>query len=132
MNAQGTSIYDYPDNDNPTEINSDGTKFWRNSDGKRHREGDKPAIIYSNGSISYYKEGKCHRDGDKPAVIHSDGTLYYYKNGKFIRKETNPFIILMNKYKNTPEGQKKDNMSVILDMMVELGVETDGIPIHTS
>ena len=60
---------------------------------KRHRDGDKPAVIwyYEYGSISgegYYKNGKIHREGDKPAAIgySTDGSSisseYYYKNGK--------------------------------------------------
>ena len=34
-----------------------------------HRDGDKPAIIYNDGSKKYYKEGLLHRDGDKPQLF---------------------------------------------------------------
>lgn len=50
-----------------------------------HREGDKPAVIYPDGTEEYYKNGLLHRDGDKPAVIKSDGTEEYYENGQLYR-----------------------------------------------
>ena len=30
----------------------------------------------------WYQNGKSHRDGDKPAVIYGDGKEYYYRNGE--------------------------------------------------
>jgi len=93
INPQVDSIYSHPDNQSPTEINSEGTKFWRNSAGQRHREGDKPAVIYPDGSAFYYKEGKIHRDGDKPAVIYPDGSAFYYKEGKIHRDGDKPAVI---------------------------------------
>jgi hypothetical protein len=56
-----------------------------NSEGKLHRDGDKPAVIFSDGSRWWYKEGKLHRD--KPACIDRNGSKYWYKDGKLIKKE---------------------------------------------
>jgi len=113
MSPQVVSIYNHPDNQDFTEINSNGIKIWINSagqyhregdkpafihpdgtveywkEGKRHRKGDKPAIIYPGGTVSYWKEGKCHRDGDKPAYINYNGTIEYYKEGKLHREGDN-------------------------------------------
>ena len=62
--------------------------FYKNH--RLHRDRDKPAVIYSNGTRRYYKNGELHRDEDKPAVIYPNGRKRYYKNGKFIRKEEPP------------------------------------------
>jgi len=88
--------HNHPNNDNPTEIDSYGNKIWRNSAGQIHREGDKPAVIYSNGTVEYYKEDKLHREGDKPAVIYSNGTAEYYKEGKLYRDGDKPAVICSN------------------------------------
>ena len=74
------------DGDKPAVIYSDGTKFYYKN-GKKHRDGDKPAALDLNGYEAYYKNGERHRDGDKPAVIYSNGTKYYYKNGVQYTKE---------------------------------------------
>ena len=54
-------------------------------DGEIHRDGDKPAMVYTNGSKHWYKHGKLHRDGDKPAIVHDKDfpeDNEYWKNGK--------------------------------------------------
>ena len=53
---------------------------WRKN-GSLHRNGDKPALIYRNGSLEWWKNGQFHRDGDKPAEICADGELLWWKNG---------------------------------------------------
>jgi len=58
-----------------------GNKTWRNKESQIHRDNDKPAIIYADGTQHWYKEGKHHRDNDKPAIIYSDGSQYWYKEG---------------------------------------------------
>ena len=58
-----------------------GTEKWRNKDGKLHREGDKPAVIWANGTQVFWKNGKLHRDGDKPARIWASGIQEFFKNG---------------------------------------------------
>jgi hypothetical protein len=57
--------------------------YWK---GELHREGDKPAEIYANGSKMWYWKGLRHREEDKPAVIWKDGRKVYYKNGERIDK----------------------------------------------
>ncbi|HMC00637.1 MAG TPA: hypothetical protein VKN14_06335 [Flavobacteriaceae bacterium] len=53
-----------------------------------HRENDKPAIEYSNGTKYWYKNGKIHRENDKPAIEWSNGSKFWYnKNGRFIKRE---------------------------------------------
>ena len=42
-------------------IDDFGTKNWRLSDGKRHRE-DGPAVEYSNGRKYWYLNGKLYRE----------------------------------------------------------------------
>jgi hypothetical protein len=49
-----------------------GTRCWHR-DGKLHRGGDLPAVIWSNGVQFWFKNGEHYRDGDLPAVIWSDG-----------------------------------------------------------
>ena len=68
--------------------------FYKNDE--FHRDGDKPAIIYLNGTQKYYKNGKSHRDGDKPAVIYPNGTKHYYKNGRLHRDRNKPAVIYSN------------------------------------
>ncbi len=58
-----------------------GNKIWLNKDGKHHRDNDKPAVMWVDGTAFWYKNGKLHRDNDKPAVIHTDGTKWWYKDG---------------------------------------------------
>ena len=62
--------------------------FWRCV---LHSVNDEPAIIYANGSKYWCKNGKPHRDGDKPAVIWANGgSKYWYKNGKLYRDGDKP------------------------------------------
>jgi hypothetical protein len=62
-------------------INQDGDQYWYRN-GKRHRDGDQPAMICSNGSQHWYRNGKRHRDGDLPAVTYTDGKQQWYQNGE--------------------------------------------------
>jgi hypothetical protein len=59
-------------------------------DNKSHRDNDKPAIEYANGSKEWYQHGKLHRDNDQPAVERSDGSKYWYQNGKLHRDNDKP------------------------------------------
>ena len=58
-----------------------GDKEWY-KEGKLHRDGDLPAVIWADGDKEWYKEGKWHRDGDLPAVIQADGRQYWFKDGR--------------------------------------------------
>jgi hypothetical protein len=75
-----------------TEKKASGSLEWYKN-GLRHRDGDKPAIIYSECSLRWYKNGKCHRDGDKPARIWENGTLKWVKNGQLHRDDDKPAAI---------------------------------------
>jgi antitoxin component YwqK of YwqJK toxin-antitoxin module len=63
---------------------SDRTE-WRNSAGQLHRE-DGPAIEYSNGTKSWYRNDRPHREGS-PAVEYADGTKSWYRNGELHRED---------------------------------------------
>jgi len=63
---------------NNPEINKYGDKFWRNKEGKLHRE-DGPAVEFAHGSKLWYLNDKCHRD-DGPAVERTNGHKEYWIN----------------------------------------------------
>lgn len=78
----------------PTEITPEGTKVWKNKEGKIHRDFDLPAIIDKNGKKAWYQNGNPHRDGDRPAVIAANGIeKAWYKNGDLHRDDDKPAII---------------------------------------
>lgn len=66
-------------------VHSSGTREWLDEDGKRHREGDQPAIIYADGSQMWYSHGKLHRSNGLPAVIMANGRQEWWNNGEQIR-----------------------------------------------
>lgn len=55
--------------------------------GKKHRLNG-PAEIRRDGYEAWFFEGKKHRDGGKPAVSYPDGNKEYWEHGKLIKKET--------------------------------------------
>lgn len=61
-------------------------------EGKLHREGDKPAIIYKNGTQEWYIKGLLHRENDKPAIIRNNGFEEWYLNGARHRSFGKPAI----------------------------------------
>lgn len=67
--------------DTPTEINGNGTKMWRNKEGKLHRDNDLPAVVINSGGgrLLWFQNGKLHRDNG-PAAIYEGGEEWY-KNG---------------------------------------------------
>ena len=81
-------------------IDTDGTISYYNEEGQLHRDGDKPAIIYSDGTKVYYVKGKLHRDGDEPAIIQHDGRKEWYQDGKLHREGNKPALIW-------PDGTKE-------------------------
>lgn len=50
---------------------------YRNEAGELHRDGDEPALIYTNGTKCYYKNGKLDRGNDLPAIESRTGTLQW-------------------------------------------------------
>jgi len=78
-------------------INEYGTKIYKNSKGKIHKE-DGPAIEFSDRDKAWYKEGKCHRD-DGPAYEFSDGDKeWFILHKKLEEKEFNSWIIRILKF----------------------------------
>ena len=61
--------------------------------GKRHREGDLPAIEYLGGRKEWYQNGQLHREGDLPAIENYDGTKEWWKNGKQHREGDLPVVV---------------------------------------
>ena len=51
-------------------------------EGRLHRENDKPAVIWDNGTKYWFYNGRLHRENDKPAVITSKGKKEYWFHGK--------------------------------------------------
>jgi len=60
-------------------VHDDGTKYWYDVDGLRHRL-DGPAMEYADGSKCWYYKDKLHRL-DGPAVEHPSGTKRWYVDG---------------------------------------------------
>jgi hypothetical protein len=61
-------------------IDINGTERWHNKDGALHREDDKPAVIYTDGTQYWYKNGHPHRENG-PAIMCANGDQYWYVNG---------------------------------------------------
>jgi hypothetical protein len=68
-----------------------GNMFWYQN-GKKHRNNDKPSIIYTNGTMIWYKYGILHRNNDKPAIVLGNGDRYWYQNGVRHRDGNKPAI----------------------------------------
>lgn len=83
------------DNDKPAIIYKDGSKGWYQN-GLLHRDGDKPAIEYVNGDKHWYQNDKPHREGDKPAIESPSGSKQWYQNGKLHRDGDKPAYIECN------------------------------------
>jgi hypothetical protein len=85
------------ENDKPAIIYSDGTQQWWYK-GERHRDNDLPAIIRPDGTQIWYMNGLVHRENDLPAVIYPNGSQEWYINGKLHRENDKPAIIYLNGY----------------------------------
>jgi len=68
-------------------VHVNGSRSWRQQDGKLHRDGDRPAFIGANGSKEWYQHGKRHREGNQPAQIGANGTRVWYLHGVEVRRE---------------------------------------------
>jgi hypothetical protein len=67
-------------NDLPADVNINMSQWYQH--GKMHRDGDKPAIICTDGAVYYYKNNHLHRDNDQPAVIQANGMREWWYKGK--------------------------------------------------
>lgn len=65
-------------------VSVNGDRFWT-KDGKYHRDGDLPAIVYADGTKQWYVNGKRHRDGNLPAVECSTGDKEWWVHGRLHR-----------------------------------------------
>ena len=88
-------------------VNSRGDVFWYQN-GKRHRNDDKPAIVFSDGTRHWYRNDKLHRDNDKPAVVCDNGDMFWYRDGKFMREDNKPAVIYYKTVKHHFENHKKN------------------------
>ena len=79
------------DYDKPAIIWIDGSKWWYQN-GNIHRDDDKPAVEYANGTKAWYQNGNKHRDNDKPAIEYANGTKEWYQNGKIHRDNDKPSV----------------------------------------
>ncbi len=76
-----------------TTINWEGDKrYYKN--GRLHRING-PAVEMIDGDREWYKNGGYHREGDYPAMEYTDGYKAWYKNNKLYRKN-GPAIIFAN------------------------------------
>lgn len=73
-----------------------GTHRWFTANGMFHREGDKPAIVYKNGTRMWLARDKMHRNDDKPAIIWADGSHEWFTYSKSHRGNDKPAVIDSN------------------------------------
>ena len=66
-------------------MNQNGSLVWRNKDGRIHRDYDRPAFIWADGTRFWYQNDQIHRDNDMPAIIRNDGQKFWYEHGDFIK-----------------------------------------------
>lgn len=64
-------------------IDSAGTKWWHNAQGRAHRVGG-PAVEHRNGTKKWFQKGSLHRRG-APAVMLANGCEKWFINGKYHR-----------------------------------------------
>ena len=70
-----------------------GAQVWRNIAGKLHRDGDKPAVVYSNGTQEWWVNGQRHRDNGLPAIVRADGHQEWWVNDLRHREGGLPAVI---------------------------------------
>jgi hypothetical protein len=63
------------------QANGENISMWWQRD-KLHRDGDKPAIEYGDGTKIWCYLGKLHRDNGQPAKIYANGDSEYWINGE--------------------------------------------------
>jgi hypothetical protein len=66
-------------------IDNDGTKRWYDLNVDPHRN-DGPAVIYTNGTKSWWQHGKLHR-GDGPAIEYANGDKWWFLHGNHHRDD---------------------------------------------
>jgi hypothetical protein len=87
-------------------LDKHGTQKWFDAEGKLHRDGDLPAIVYqrSSGATStfgvcgqWFRHGLLHREGGKPAVVDSNDveSAEWWVNGVRHRDGDEPAMVQM-------------------------------------
>ena len=99
----------------PTEIDSEGTRVWKNSKGQLHRDNGLPAVIYKNGDKYWYQNGKYHRDNG-PAIIYSNRAKFWYQNDR-LHREDGPAVISSGGIKEWWLNGKKYSEEEFKDLM---------------
>jgi hypothetical protein len=79
----------------PAVVYTYSVQYWYVND-KPHRDGGLPAVIYADGTQEWYVDGKRRRDGDLPAIVRASGDQEWYKNGKRHRDGGLPAVIWTN------------------------------------
>jgi hypothetical protein len=85
-------------------------EWWRG--GKRHREGDRPAVVHEHGYEEWWIDGQRHREGHNPAVVDPDHIEpnQYWRNGQRFRKADLP------QYDEPPKQKPKLELRVSLKL----------------
>ncbi len=82
--------------DEPTEIDSEGTKIWKNAAGQIHRDGDLPAKEYKNGDKWWYQNDINFRANDLPTIVRNNGRQVWLNAEGYLNRLTGPAIINSN------------------------------------
>ena len=82
-----------------TEMNKHGTRTWYKNRLK-HRDEDKPAVVYECGSREWWVDGRRHRADAKPAIVFVNGTKEWWVDGRQHRDDDKPASV-------TPDGRRK-------------------------
>ena len=129
-------------------------------EGLLHREGDLPALVYSNGGKTYMKKNVIHRDvgpavwtynkltdeftiiymrhgvrhndGDSPSIITSKGTMIWFKYGKQTRGNDLPSARYANGDLHWTQNDKLHRLKkpAIITIKGDMYYYEYGIPVH--
>lgn len=95
------------ENDLPAAEYPDDREWW--IDGKRHRDGDKPAVVNgrSGDCLEWWVDDKRHRAGGQPAVLWKNGPEEYWENGVQYTKVMNRTKKRSAYVLNQPESKRQ-------------------------
>ena len=108
----------------PTEIFSSGLKLWKNKKGQLHRNNDEPALTCSHVQC-WCENGEWHRDGDLPALVYSNGTKKWYQHGKLHRVNNKPAAIFHDGRKQWWKNGVRIKMNYIEGTTTIIDLETE-------
>ena len=63
---------------------------WNDDNGRIHRDGGLPAIVFYDGTQNWVLNGAMHRDGGLPAIIYPNGECQWWVNGTKIGTSDDP------------------------------------------